>query len=584
MSYDGVVTRAIVTELIDKLKGGKIQKITQPSKNDIILMIYSNRESYKLFLSANNQEARVHLTSQKYENPIKPPQFCMVLRKYLNQGKIIDIKQNKLDRVIILTISSIDEMGFSGNKNLIVEIMGKYSNIILTDDNYTIIDSLKRVNENMSRVREVLPSLKYEFPTDDKINVLDENFDFDIEKLDQKLPNNEHPDKIFYKYYTGFSPTFGKEICYRSSIDRKLTWSLITEDEKQKLNQNFHNFIDKIKSREFDPVIVKSDKKYEEFYAFEITNTVYENIKLDSISKAVEEFYIHNKVHDRLRQMKNDLIKKLNSNVKTTNKKLKILNQNLSEEKKASKNQKLGDLLAANVTQIKKDNKFIEVNDFYDDNKLIKINLNPMKSPWENVNNYYKKSKKIKSAIEYAKKDIPIQKAELFYLEQSKDFIERSENIDQLEEVRQELIDNKIIKEQSRNKKKKVKSSKPIHYKTKTNSDIFIGRNSKQNDYLTLKMANKEDYFLHVRNLAGSHVILKPNGDVTEKDIITAAYLAAKNSSVSKEDKVEVDYTKKKNVNKPKNAKAGMVYYENFKTILVDMNTDFTKDLKLIEN
>ena len=201
MSYDGLVTKAITFEIKNLLLGGKIQKISQPSKNDIVLNIYSVGKSYKLLLSANNNEARVHITERKYENPISPPNFCMVLRKYLNQSKIVDIEQYKMDRVIIFHISSVDEMGFDISNKLIVEIMGKYSNIILTDENYKIIDSIKRVNFKMSSVREILPGLEYKFIESNKINILESDFSLDILKLDKNIADNQNPEKLLYENY-----------------------------------------------------------------------------------------------------------------------------------------------------------------------------------------------------------------------------------------------------------------------------------------------------------------------------------------------------------------------------------------------
>lgn len=230
-----------------------------------------------------------------------------------------------------------------------------------------------------------------------------------------------------------------------------------------------------------------------------------------------------------------------------------------------------GDLLAANVNKLNKGDKEIILKDFYNNNNDIKISLDSRKNPWENVDSYYKRYKKIKNSIDFAKDDLPNQKDLLAYLNQVSDFVERSESISDLDEIKEELIENKIIKNTSRNKKKTKAKSKPMQFKTVDNSNIYVGKNSRQNDYITLKLANKNDYFFHVRNAPGSHVILKTNL-LNENDIKIASYLAASNSSQSKSNKVDVDYTEKKNVNKAKGAKLGMVYYENFKTVTVNMD------------
>ena len=571
MSYDGLVTKAITFEIKNLLLGGKIQKISQPSKNDIVLNIYSVGKSYKLLLSANNNEARVHITERKYENPISPPNFCMVLRKYLNQSKIVDIEQYKMDRVIIFHISSVDEMGFDISNKLIVEIMGKYSNIILTDENYKIIDSIKRVNFKMSSVREILPGLDYKFIESNKINILESDFSLDILKLDKNIADNQNPEKLLYENYLGFSPTIAKELIYKSNIDPRINWGLVSEDEKQLLNDNLYELRNSLINNTYSPVLYKNSRKYKEFYSFDLSSLGFEKILCKSMSNAIENFYESNKSNDRLRQIKNNLLRKINSQIKLVNKKIDILNKNLSKEKNMDSIRMKGDLLAANVNKLNKGDKEITVKDFYNNNKDIKISLDSRKNPWENVDSYYKRYKKIKNSIDFAKDDLPKQKDLLAYLNQVSDFVERSESISDLDEIKEELIENKIIKNTSRNKKKIKAKSKPMQFKTVDNSNIYVGKNSRQNDYITLKLANKNDYFFHVRNAPGSHVILKTNL-LNENDIKIASYLAATNSSQAKSNKVDVDYTEKKNVNKAKGAKLGMVYYENFKTVTVNMD------------
>ena len=288
MSYDGIVTRKVVNEIREKLLGGKIQKITQPSKNDIVLNVYSMGKSYKLLLSANNNEARINLTQKKYENPDIPPNFTMVLRKHINQAKIIDIIQKDLDRVVIFSISSIDEMGFDTSKKLIVEIMGKYSNIILVDDNYKVIDSIKRVNENMSSIRQILPGVKYEFVDDDKYDITDESFDYDIKKLDQKLSDSTRPDKIFHKTYTGFSPIVGKELIYRAGIDSRINWGLVSESEKDRLNNLLYELRDEIINGNLKSFTYSDDKKIKEFHTIKLSHLDFkENRAISSVQLTV---------------------------------------------------------------------------------------------------------------------------------------------------------------------------------------------------------------------------------------------------------------------------------------------------------
>ena len=440
MSYDGIVTRKVVNEIREKLLGGKIQKITQPSKNDIVLNVYSMGKSYKLLLSANNNEARINLTQKKYENPDIPPNFTMVLRKHINQAKIIDIIQKDLDRVVIFSISSIDEMGFDTSKKLIVEIMGKYSNIILVDDNYKVIDSIKRVNENMSSIRQILPGVKYEFVDNDKYDITDESFDYDIKKLDQKLSDSTRPDKIFHKTYTGFSPIVGKELIYRAGIDSRINWGLVSESEKDRLNNLLYELRDEIINGNLKSFTYSDDKKIKEFHTIKLSHLDFKEKSYSTMSESIEEFYNINKSHDRLNQIKTSLIKKINSHIKNTNKKLNILSNNILQESKIEGLRKNGDLLSANVHKISKGDNKIVLDDFYDNNKKIEIKLDPTKTPWENTENYYTKAKKIKNSVDYAKKDIPRQNDYLEYLNQLCDFINRSQSIEDLNDIRDEMI------------------------------------------------------------------------------------------------------------------------------------------------
>lgn len=506
----------------------------------------------------------------------------MVLRKHLSQSKIISIDQYKLDRVIVFKISSVDEMGFDVSNKLIVEIMGKYSNIILTNDKYKIIDSIKRVNFKMSSVREILPGLAYKFIESDKINILDKDFSKDILSLDKNLPDSQIPQKIFYENYLGFSPTVAKELLFRSNIDPRINWGLVSEDEKRLLNENLYKLRDDLINNSYNPCLYKDNRKYKEFYSFELKSLAFEETKCKSLSQAIENFYEFNRSNDRLRQIKNNIERKINGQKKSVKKKIQILNKNISKEKSMDSYRKKGDILAANINKIKKGDKEINLSNFYDDNKNIKISLDDRKNPWENVDSYYKGYKKIKNSIDFAKIDLPKQNEYLDYLNQMSDFVERSESIKDLDEIRDELIENKIIKKTSKNKNNKKTKSKPMQFKTIDNSDIFVGKNSRQNDYITLKLAGKNDYFFHVRNAPGSHVILKTN-ELNENDIKAASYLAAINSSQANSLKVDVDYTEKKNVNKAKGAKLGMVYYESFNTITVDMDEKPDKLYKKIK-
>ena len=576
MSFDGIVTRKIVNELKKELLGGKIQKISQPSRNDLVLNIYSMGRAHNLLISANNNEARINLTEKKYENPEKPDNFCMVLRKHIGQGKILGINQYGLDRVVEFSIGSIDEMGFDTSKKLIVEIMGRHSNIILTDDNYKIIDAIKRVNDYMSSVRQIFPSLTYERIASDKVDISEDSFTEDIFSVSPKIPNGMEPYKVFYTYFEGFSPVIGKEMIHRASIDPRINWGLVSETDKEELNKLLLKLRNDILEDNLGAYDYRDERKVKDYHTLRLSHLNFKENSYSHMSSAIDDFYSINKSNDRLDQMKSTLLKRINSHKKAVKRKIRILNDNINKENQAEKAKKKADLLAANLYKIEEKAKEVEVFDFYNNDNPLMISLNPMKTPWENINDYYNRAKKVKTAVTYARKDLPRQNNLLSYLTQLEDFINRAESISDLEEIKEEMVDNNLIKKKG-NKKKKAKKSKPLHYKTNTGADIYVGKNSKQNDYITLKLARKEDLWFHVKDNPGSHVILKTD-KIHNEDIEKAAYLAALNSSVSNDKKVDVDYTEKKNVNKAKGAKDGMVYYENFSTITVNLDTKI--DLK----
>lgn len=453
MSFDGIVTRKIVNELRELILGGKIQKIFQPSKNDLVFNIYSMGKARKLLLSANNNEARINLTEKKFENPEKPDNFCMVLRKHISQGKIIDIKQIGLDRVVEFSIASIDEMGFDTSKKLIIEIMGRHSNIILTDDKYKIIDSIKRVNDQMSSVRQVFPSLDYTRIPSEKIDISVEEFSKDLSHLSPKIPDGFKLFKVFYTYFEGFSPAVGKELIHRAGIEPRINWGLVSESEKDILNQLLKDLREDILENNLSAYDYRDDRKIKDFHTISLSHLNFTENKYSLMSEAIDDFYSINKSNDRLDQMKSNLLKAVSKHIKSTSKKISILNSNILKEEDAYVAKKKADLLAANLYRIEEKSKEVILEDFYDENKPIKILLNPMKSPWENINDYYNRAKKIKSSIAYAKKDLPRQENLLSYLKQLEDFIKRADSISDLEEIRDEMVLNKLIKKKKKKKK-----------------------------------------------------------------------------------------------------------------------------------
>lgn len=572
MTFDGITTNCIVNELKTLLIGAKINKINQISKDTLIFNIY-NKKSYSIYISANTSSARINITSHKYENPITPPNFCMLLRKHLQQGKIINFYQLDLDRTIVFEISSYDEMGYACVKKLYLEIMGKYSNITLTDDKEKVIDSIKRVSIEMSRVRQIYPGIQFKTMISEKENILD-----DFNALDKlNIDSNIKLGKLFYTYYTGFSPIIGKEICYRANLSTNMKYKDLSIDEKNILNKTFLSIVDKIKNGDYSPAIYYEKNKPINFYPLELKH-LSEKKEYESLSACLDDYYLLTEKSDKLGQGVNRLKTILKSKLTKESSRLDSMYQRYEETGERDRLKIEGDLLSSNIQNIKKGMKNIELLNYYDGSR-VNISLDVRKSPWENAQSKYKKSSKLKKSRELLDKAIPKQVKYLNYLRQINLSLDSVTNLRELEEIEEEFEAEGLIKKKKKNKRShnKENTSKPDHYKYR-NFDIYVGKNNKQNDELTLKMANKEDYFFHAKDIPGAHVILRMNGNEGKLDddlIFACAWLAAKNSKNSDEQYVPIDYTLKKNVYKEKGAKLGMVYYKEFKTILSDLTDQF---------
>ncbi|MDO5717944.1 MAG: NFACT RNA binding domain-containing protein, partial [Tissierellia bacterium] len=490
------------------------------------------------------------------------------------QGGVIEsVEQFKLDRVISINIRSMDDMGYPCKKRLIIEIMGKHSNIILVDEDDIVIDSIKKVTLDMSRVRQILPGAKYKYIQDEKINLLTEN-NLPSDLFDFSKSSNVY--KAFYMNYTGMSPMIGKEIVYQSNFDIDKKLNTLNSDEIAKLDEVFIKYRDKIRESKFTPVILYDLNKIKMigFYCMEIEHLGNNFTIYNSISNVLSLYYENHGVDDRLNQMNHNLLKSLNNRIKRYNNKYIALLNDLEEAKDREKYRVYADVLSANIHKIGRGNKTVELENFYsEDMEKIDIPLDIRISPAENAQNYYKRYSKLKKTEFVLNKEIPKLKSEIKYLDQVRHTLSSITELDELDEIKMELMNYGYIKkDKNKNKKKRVKSSKPLKNISSKGNIIYVGKNNKQNDELTLKTANKEDLFFHAQAVPGAHVILKnDSGELDESSIYEAAYLAAKYSSLKDENMVTIDYTSKKNVYKAKGAKPGMVYYNNFKSIVIDL-------------
>lgn len=577
MSFDGIVTKAIVDDIKEKLINGKISKVNQPDKNELDLIIYNNKQNYKLLISASSSLPRMHFTNENKKNPIEAYNFCMLMRKYLQGAVITDIYQESMDRVVSIDINSRDEMGYDMNYTLVVELMGKHSNIILIEkESKLIVDAIKRISFDTKSIRQILPKTKYSYLEDDKINILkSDDLPTDIAEGTTKLQ------QVFYKNYTGFSPTISREICLRADLDYNIRLEDLNDDEKSRFNQAFIDIREDIRNCDYEySIVIDEDEKLKDFHVIKLEKYGYLKKNFDDIHEMLDYYYKKHSSNDSITQKSSHLKKIVSNKIQRNSNKLSNLTVDLQEAKKRDIYKVYADLISSNMHLINKGMDKITVDNFYDDMNPIEIPLNPIKSGNENAQIYYKRFSKLKTREKMITQELPLIKQENEYLLQLLETLERITEYQELSEIKDEMVKIGLIKK-SKKKTAKVKPSKPRHFVTENNVDIFVGKNNYQNDNLTLKQANREDIFVHVKDMPGSHVIMR-NENLIQKDYDVACFLAAYFSSMSKEKYAEVDYTEKKNVKKAKGAKPGMVFYNNFNTVNVDMSSFNIDNIKEI--
>lgn len=568
MSFDGLITRAITEEFRSLFETGRISKIYQPYKNEIILAIRAQGQNYQLLLSANPSFSRAHITMEKYENPKTPPMFCMLLRKHL-EGAIIDkIEQVEMERIIILHIKGKDELGDISQKQLIIEIMGRHSNIILVDSSTRkMIDSIKHISLSQSSVRTVLPGQPYEFPPpQEKLDP----FTITKEEFQQKLDFNQGKlDKQIVDRFSGISPLVAKEIYARAGLANRQT-----------LTDAFFSVIDPLKEKKVVPQkITVADKEY--FSIIPMTHLGGDVQTFESVSLLLDRFYYGKAERDRVKQQGQDIERFIRNEWQKNNKKIKKLEQTLQEGEKANKYQRFGELLTANLHVVKRGDTKVEVVDYYDENSgTVEIKLDPLKSPSENAQQFFRKYNKGKNSIAVVLEQIKLAKEEMSYFEQLIQQVESASPKD-IEEIREELVEGGYLRKRRNDLKKKKKEDKPQldRYKSSTGLEIVVGKNNKQNEYITNKLARQDELWFHTKDIPGSHVVIRST-TVDEKSIMEAAHLAAYFSKAKHSSSVPVDYTKIRHVKKPNGSKPGFVIYDNQTTVYVTPDEDLVVSLR----
>ena len=571
MALDGAFVHFLTKELKNELVGARVSQIHQPNRDEIILALRTLSGNRKLLISARANSPRVNFTENAPENPASPPMLCMLLRKKLCGSKIHDVRQPDLERIIFIDFDATNELGDQIRLTLACEIMGKYSNIILIDENDNIVDALKRVDFTMSTQRLVLPNIKYELPPkQDKLCIL-ECSGRDIVEKAINTPAEMRLSKALLSAMQGVSPIITRELEYMVGVDSNRELTVI---DKLKLIEKVDKLKEYIVSGEKSPtMMIKPEGKPFDIAFMDIMQygEMASKKRFLDFSTLLDSFYYERDKAERMKVKGQDLLRLCSNIQDKLCRKIAVQEKELKDSLNRDKLRKKGDLLQANMYKMVRGQSFIDVEDYYDNNKIVRIKLSPTLNPSQNVQKYYKDYRRAKTREEMLTVQIAKAKAELQYISAVQESLGRAESERELTEIRQELVDEGYLK--NRNPKGRNKALKLLPPKEYTSSDgftIYVGRNNKQNDKLTLKTARNYDMWLHTKDIPGSHVIIvSDNREITDTAILEAASLAAYNSKAKESDNVPVDYTIVKNVSKPSGAKPGMVIYVNNKTVYV---------------
>lgn len=571
MAFDGVMMHYVKEEIKSVALDARVSQIHQPNRDELVIALRTKNGNKKLLVSSRANSPRICFTEHSIENPATPPMLCMLLRKRLGGAKLVDVRQIELERIMFLDFIATNELGDKVKLTLCVEIMGKYSNIILIDENDNIVDALKRVDFTMSTQRLVLPNIKYELPPkQDKLCIL-ECSGRDIVEKAINTPAEMRLSKALLSAMQGVSPIITRELEYMVGVDSNRELTVI---DKLKLIEKVDKLKEYIVSGEKSPtMMIKPEGKPFDISFMDIMQygEMASKKRFLDFSTLLDSFYYERDKAERMKVKGQDLLRLCSNIQDKLCRKIAVQEKELKDSLNRDKLRKKGDLLQANIYKMVRGQSFIDVEDYYDNNKIVRIKLSPTLNPSQNVQKYYKDYRRAKTREEMLTVQIAKAKAELQYISAVQESLGRAESERELTEIRQELVDEGYLK--NRNPKGRNKALKLLPPKEYTSSDgftIYVGRNNKQNDKLTLKTARNYDMWLHTKDIPGSHVIIvSDNREITDTAILEAASLAAYNSKAKESDNVPVDYTIVKNVSKPSGAKPGMVIYVNNKTVYV---------------
>ena len=577
MALDGVFLRHIKRELEEKLLGARVDKIYQPNRDELTVTFRTREAAYRVLFSARADSARVHFSTAALENPKQPPMLCMLLRKRLGGAKLVGIHQPDLERVLHFEFDALNELGDHVTLTLTSEIMGRYSNLILTDGDGKIIDALKRVDAEMSSQRLVLPGVTYQLPPpQEKRSVLEISSQELLSAL-KSPPGDMELSKALLSVLQGVSPIVCREIAHQAGRGAELTVKTMDEEHYFRTGFFFQQLKETALAASGTPHMAVSaqgkplDFSFLDIHQYGTAAVVKEK---ESFSKLLDDFYSERDHRERMRVREQDLLRLLSTHSERLSRKINNQRAELEQCAKREELRVMGDLISANLYQIEKGAPAITLQNFYEeDQPSVTIKLDPALTPSQNAQKYYKEYRKAKTAEEKLNEQIDLANRELAYLDSVLDVLSRADTEQDLTEIRAELQEQGYLRASRDKKQKQPAVGAPMKFTTTDGFTVLVGRNNRQNDRLTMKLAKNQDIWFHVKNIPGSHTVLVTEGKTpTPAAMEEAATLAAMHSRAKDSAQVPVDYTQVRNVSKPQGAKPGMVIYVNYKTIFVTPN------------
>lgn len=568
MAFDGITIANIAQELNQTIVGGKINKIAQPENDELMITIKNNRTVYRLLLSASASLPLIYLTDNNKPGPMTAPNFCMLLRKHIGSARILSVTQPGLERILIFELEHLNELGDICRKKLIVEIMGKHSNIIFCNEEDQIIDSIKHVSAHMSSVREVLPGRPYFIPeTQSKLNPFVLTEEIFQEKI---FPRPVNVAKAIYTSITGISPLMAEEVCYRAGIDGGIPTDGLEDVERVHLAHTFLRMVDDIRDGHFEPNIIYKGKEPVEFACFPLSQYQdYRAVSYPSIFPVLETYYAEKNIVTKMRQKTVDLRKIVQNALERNVKKYQLQQKQLKDTEKKEKYRVWGELLNTYGYEVEPGAKSMEALNYYT-NEMIQIPLDETMTPQENAKKYFDKYSKLKRTKEALDTLLQETGDEIKHLESIAASLDIASSEEDLVQIKEEMMEYGYVKRKNTGGKKVKVTSRPYHYISSDGYDIYVGKNNFQNDELSFKFASGNDWWFHAKGQPGSHVIVKSkNEELPDRTFEEAGKLAAYYSKGRQAPKVEIDYTQKKNLRKPTGGKPGfVVYYTNYSLLI----------------